>query len=68
MRIILLAIALQCAVPLAAHGAEDKPTAPEADSVTKAVMTRPLCAYPSVAKYKGSGDSSDAANFECAKP
>jgi len=42
--------------------------APGADGVTKAVMTRPLCAYPSVAKYKGSGDSSDAANFACAKP
>lgn len=34
----------------------------------KTVMTRPLCAYPTVAKYKGSGDSSDAANFVCAKP
>jgi hypothetical protein len=29
-------------------------------------MTRPLCAYPQVAKYKGSGDSNDAANFVCA--
>jgi hypothetical protein len=28
-------------------------------------MTRPLCAYPQIAKYKGSGDSEDAANFEC---
>lgn len=31
-------------------------------------MTRPLCAYPNVAKYKGSGDSNDAANFVCAPP
>jgi Tannase and feruloyl esterase len=31
-------------------------------------MTRPLCAYPLVAKYKGSGDSKDAANFVCAAP
>ena len=31
-------------------------------------MTRPLCAYPKVAKYKGSGDSNDAANFVCAMP
>ncbi len=30
-------------------------------------MTRPLCAYPEVAKYKGSGDSNDAANFTCVK-
>lgn len=29
-------------------------------------MTRPLCAYPEVAKYKGTGDTSDAANFLCA--
>lgn len=27
--------------------------------------TRPLCPYPQVATYKGSGDSNDAANFEC---
>jgi feruloyl esterase len=30
-------------------------------------MTRPLCPYPQVAKYKGSGDSNDAANFTCAE-
>src|ERR1035437_3255501 len=30
------------------------------------LMTRPMCAYPQVAKYKGSGDSNDAANFTCA--
>ena len=28
-------------------------------------MTRPLCAYPKIAKYKGSGDPNDAANFTC---
>lgn len=28
-------------------------------------MTRPLCAYPQAAKYKGSGDTNDAANFAC---
>lgn len=30
-----------------------------------AKMTRPLCAYPQAAKYKGSGDTNDAANFAC---
>jgi hypothetical protein len=30
-----------------------------------AVMTRPLCVYPETAKYKGSGDTNDAANFTC---
>jgi feruloyl esterase len=27
--------------------------------------SRPLCAYPQHAQYKGSGNSEDAANFEC---
>ena len=27
--------------------------------------TRPLCAYPKVARYKGSGSIEDAANFSC---
>ena len=27
--------------------------------------TRPLCAYPKVAKYNGSGSIDDAANFSC---
>lgn len=34
----------------------------------KVLMTRPLCAYPEVAKYRGSGDTNDAANFTCPKP
>jgi feruloyl esterase len=33
---------------------------------TKPVRTRPLCPYPSVARYKGTGSTDDAANFECA--
>jgi Tannase and feruloyl esterase len=39
--------------------------APDADGANKVVMTRPLCSYPQVAKYKGSGDTNDAANFSC---
>ena len=30
--------------------------------------TRPLCAYPQVARYKGSGSIDEAANFACALP
>jgi feruloyl esterase len=30
--------------------------------------TRPACAYPKVAKYKGSGDVNDAASFACVDP
>jgi feruloyl esterase len=33
----------------------------------KVTFTRPLCAYPLVAKYKGSGDPNDAVNFSCEK-
>lgn len=32
------------------------------------VRTRPLCPYPEVARYNGSGDSDDAANFSCVTP
>jgi feruloyl esterase len=31
------------------------------------VRTRPLCAYPLTAHYKGSGSTDDAANFTCSK-
>jgi feruloyl esterase len=34
----------------------------------KVDRTRPLCAYPEVARYKGSGSTDDAANFACMKP
>ena len=33
----------------------------------KVVRTRPLCAYPQVARYKGSGSIDDAQNFACVK-
>lgn len=40
----------------------------EGDAPTGAVkMTRPLCVYPEEAKYKGSGDTNDAANFVCGR-
>lgn len=28
-------------------------------------MTRPLCPYPQIAKYRGTGDTNEAANFVC---
>jgi feruloyl esterase len=34
----------------------------------KVDRTRPLCPYPQVAKYKGTGSTDEAANFTCAKP
>ncbi len=32
------------------------------------VRTRPLCAWPEIARYKGSGSIDDAANFTCRRP
>jgi len=31
-------------------------------------MTRPLCPFPQIAKYKGTGSTDEAANFVCAAP
>ena len=36
-----------------------------AEGPAKPGMTRPLCAYPQVAKFKGTGDPANAASFEC---
>ena len=41
---------------------DDKATPP------RVVRTRPICAYPQTAKYNGSGDTGNAANFTCAQP
>lgn len=41
--------------------------ASDLDATSAIVRTRPLCAYPLVAHYKGSGSTDDAANFTCAK-
>jgi feruloyl esterase len=35
------------------------------DPKSPVVRTRPLCPYPQVARYKGSGSTDDAANFVC---
>ncbi len=36
------------------------------DSSKGVQMTRPLCAYPAIAKYRGSGDPNDDTNWACA--
>jgi feruloyl esterase len=48
----------------------EKGVAPASMIATKAnsLLSRPLCAYPQVAKYKGSGDTNVAANFTCSAP
>jgi feruloyl esterase len=38
-------------------------------AATRAVrLTRPLCPYPLVARYRGMGDPNDAASFACRRP
>jgi feruloyl esterase len=37
-------------------------------SAAKVVRTRPLCPYPQVAKYRGSGNADDEASFVCSAP
>jgi feruloyl esterase len=44
-------------------------TGADSKSGSKGVpISRPLCVYPAVARYKGSGDTNAAENFECAPP
>jgi feruloyl esterase len=39
------------------------------DKVEAGVLrTRPLCAYPRISRYKGTGSTDDAASFECVLP
>lgn len=61
-------------VELALEQWVDKGPAPSEIIATKYVdgdpskgvkLTRPLCAYPQLAKYKGQGDPNDAHNFTC---
>lgn len=51
--------ALTASRPAAMPGAPPRPSEP---------FTRPLCPYPQVATYSGSGDTSEADSFECAAP
>jgi len=45
----------------------EKGTAPASMVATKAnsPISRPLCPYPQLPHYKGSGDTNDAANYSC---
>jgi feruloyl esterase len=57
---------------LALEGWVEKGVAPEKfigshmDTKTNSVdMTRPVCSYPKIPAWKGSGSTSDASNFSC---
>jgi feruloyl esterase len=54
--------ALPAAHPVGVPGLPGSPPSPGKP------FTRPVCAYPLVAKYKGSGDDSLATNFDCVSP
>jgi feruloyl esterase len=48
----------------------ERGTAPDSIPASRSIngrvdRTRPLCAYPAVARYRGSGSIDDAANFAC---
>jgi feruloyl esterase len=45
--------------------APEKIIATHRDNQSKAVRTRPVCAYPKTAFYNGSGDPNSAASFTC---
>jgi Tannase and feruloyl esterase len=46
----------------------EKGAAPGPIIARRTGRTRPLCPYPQVARWKGSGSTDDAANFTCAAP
>lgn len=45
----------------------ERKSAPESMNATRSDgrMTRPLCRYPGLPRYKGTGDPNDAASFDC---
>jgi len=50
------------------HKAPTMLIATHLDADKKPDRTRPLCMFPREARYKGTGDTNDAANFTCAVP
>ena len=41
---------------------------PKLDADGNTLMSRPLCLYPEVAVYDGTGDMNDARSFSCGLP
>jgi feruloyl esterase len=46
----------------------EKGKAPDSIIASRPGRTRPLCPYPQIAKYKGTGSTDDAQNFACTAP
>jgi feruloyl esterase len=45
-----------------------RPPSPEGSGGPMSPMSRPLCPYPQVARYTGSGSTDEAKNFRCVAP
>lgn len=45
-----------------------RPGEPVGDPANETKLTRPICAYPKVAGYRGVGSTDEAASFECRVP
>ena len=45
--------------------APDSVLATKTDKDGNVLWTRPLCAFPQIAMYRGAGDTKDAANYRC---
>jgi feruloyl esterase len=46
----------------------DNPMGAIVGAPVKTLQTRPLCAWPKQARWKGAGSTDDAANFSCESP
>ena len=54
--------------PAALPGAHPLLPFGQANAPPGQAFTRPVCPYPQIPAYQGSGDTADAANFECVSP
>ena len=52
--------------PPASIAGAHPPAPPGAPGGATKAFTRPICAYPQLPKYKGSGDEAEAASWQCA--
>ena len=59
-----------CPGPLRADGAQGDPAGPCAHRAPQTLRgtTRPICPYPQVAKYNGTGSIDEQESFNCAAP
>jgi len=49
-------------------GRGGQPSSPDASGAPRTPMSRPLCSYPQVARFNGSGSTDDAISFTCVAP